>query len=140
MNKKIRTIILVFVVFGGLFISIRGWISYQWYHPHLYIEDFDSVSEDYNRVVGLLCDYYTSENCHGKISITIEKDYTLSYRDKSIDMDGDEKLSLKRICETSYTGGYDFIWLTEKDVTFWEGEAVLYALIYTKDIKKLETC
>lgn len=139
MEKKIKIIVSIFATISGILAIICIWYAYSWYHPNLYIEDFELVSDDYEKIVAILYDYYDKENFTDDICVNIDnKDYVISYEDDTIDIGEDEKQSLKEICETSYPEHYDFVWVSENDVIFWKDETKTYGVMYTKDFEESE--
>lgn len=139
MNKKFKIIVSVFAAIIAIPAIIGIWFAYSWYHPNLYIEDFEAVSDEYEKIIAILCDYYDKENFTDDICIDIDnKDYVISHEGNMIDIGEDEKQSLKEICETSYPGHYDFVWVSENDVIFWEDETKAYGIMYTKNFDESE--
>ena len=103
----------------------------------LYIKDFESVSEDYLKITDRLFEYYSEENYSEKIILDIDKStFEIIDGDKRINMNDEEKDSLKKICETSYKGHYNFIWVAENYIIFWEDETKAYGVIYTTNYEE----
>ncbi|GEM_PF-2169543 len=137
MNKKIKIIIVIFAMISTLFSLIGGVMLYNWNNPRLYLKDFNSVSEDYNMIVELLKGYYSSEEYIGPIYFDIDRsDYAILYEGNSINMTEDESSSLRRVCQTSYSGKYSMIWMSETEIIFWEDETKKYAIMYTSNYRK----
>lgn len=139
MNKKSKIIVCILITIIGILVIIRIWHVYSWYHPNLYVEDFELVSDDYEKIVEILYEYYDKENFTDDIYIDIDnKDCVISYNNNTINISEDEKQSLKEICETSYPGHYDFIWVSKNDIIFWQDETKTYGVMYTKNFYESE--
>ena len=134
MKKYILASVVLLVVTICL---IQAYLFYS--NEALYIKDFESVEEDYLKIKDMIFEYYNKENCSEKLILDIDKsEFVIIDGDKRIDMNEDERNSLKRICETSYKGHYNFIWAEQKYIIFWQDETKMYGVIYTDNFKETE--
>ena len=134
MKKYILASIVLLVVTICL---IQAYLFYS--KETLYIKNFELVAEDYLKIKDMLFAYCNKENSSEKLILDIDKsEFVIIDGDKSIDMNEDERSSLKRICETSYKGHYNFIWTTENYIIFWQDETKMYGVIYTDNFKETE--
>lgn len=132
-RRKNKIKYVLFIIFGTLAI-IFIWYKYSWYHPELYIKDFESVSDDYQKVVSSLYEYYDENDFSENIVIDIDNEKNfISHKDTEIELDEDEKQSLINICKNSYTGYYNYVWVSKNEVVFWNDETKTYGILYSKD-------
>lgn len=132
---KKRKIVISLLILLIIFLLIKTFL----FRETLYIKDFDSVSKDYTLIKDMLFKYYDRENNSEMLILVIDdKTYELKENDtgKEVNMSEEEKESLIKICETSYKGHYDFLWVTDYYIIFWQDETKMYGVIYTKDYKK----
>lgn len=132
---KKRKIVISLLILLIIFLLIKTFL----FRETLYIKDFDSVSKDYTLIKDMLFKYYDRENNSEMLVLVIDdKKYELKENDtgKKVNMSEEEKESLKKICETSYKGHYDFLWVTDYYIIFWQDETKMYGVIYTRDYKK----
>lgn len=132
---KKRKIVISLLILLIIFLLIKTFL----FRETLYIKDFDSVSKDYTLIKDMLFKYYDRENNSEMLILVIDdKKYELKENDngKKVNMSEEEKESLKKICETSYKGHYDFLWVTDYYIIFWQDETKMYGVIYTRDYKK----
>lgn len=132
---KKRKIVISLLILLIIFLLIKTFL----FRETLYIKDFDSVSKDYTLIKDMLFKYYDRENNSEMLVLVIDdKTYELKENDtgKEVNMSEEEKESLKKICETSYKGHYDFLWVTDYYIIFWQDETKMYGVIYTRDYKK----
>lgn len=122
----------------SLLIIILGLSQVHLYHSKvLYIKDFKTVVEDYSKMAEILFEYYKEQNCSERIILDIDKsEFEVIDGDKKIDMNEQEKKCLKRVCENSYKGYYNYIWVTDDYIIFWEDETKMYGVIHTRDFKE----
>lgn len=131
---KKRKIVISLLILLIIFLLIKTFL----FRETLYIKDFDSVSKDYTLIKDMLFKYYDRENNSEMLVLVIDdKTYELKENDtgKEVNMSEEEKESLKKICETSYKGHYDFLWVTDYYIIFWQDETKMYGVIYTRDYK-----
>ena len=116
---------------------IQAYLFYS--NESLYIKDFEAVAEDYLKIKDIIFEYYNKDNSSEKLIMDIDKsEFVIIDGNKKIDMNEAERNSLKRICETSYKGQYNFIWVTENYIIFWQDETKMYGVIYTDNFKETE--
>lgn len=132
--KKLKFILLIIIVIITIvFILYR----YEYYYPNLWVKDFETVQDDYNKIVEILYDYYEKEKIEGEINVIIDNsEYEIRYEDILIELSDEEKQSLKRVCENSYEGYYGLIRISKNDVIFNIDEANSYGIMYTKNFDK----
>lgn len=134
MKKNILVVFLLLIIAVG-FILVNLFYSKE----TLYIKDFETVSENYSKIRDMLFEYYNKENYSEMIILDIDKSaFEIIDGDKKKNMNDEEKNSLKKICEASYKGHYNFIWVTENYIIFWEDETKMYGVIYTNDFKEVK--
>ena len=107
--------------------------------PGPIIDDFDELEDEYTTVVKFLEEYYNkySEGENMVIDIyTDTGDYQLYHNDVEIKMSSHEQNCLEKICKENYYRGYRIVRVTEFDISFWEGETVEYAMVYTKNLRQ----
>jgi len=140
MKTNLKIIVSIIVTVIGIFGVIGMWCYANLQHNRdPYIKDFELVSNDYDKIVVTLCDYYDKENYTDDICVYIDNnEYVISYKESTIDISDDVKQSLKKICETSYSGHYDYVWISENHVIFWQDETKIYGVMYTEDFEESE--
>ena len=132
MKKNILVVFLLLIIAVG-FILVNLFYSKE----TLYIKDFETVSENYSKIRDMLFEYYNKENYSEMIILDIDKSaFEIIDGDKKINMNAEEKNSLKKLCESSYKGHYNFIWVTVNYIIFWEDETKMYGVVYTNDFKE----
>ena len=131
--KKYIVVVFLLLVIAFVFIQVNLFYSKE----TLYIKDFEKVVEDYSKIRDILFKHYNKENYSEMLILDIDKsNFEIIDGDKKINMNDEEKNSLKKICETSYKVHYNFIWVTENYIIFWEDETKLYGVIYSKEFKE----
>lgn len=108
--------------------------------PH--IENFNDYEDDYMVVVNLALEEYKAWEERGYDEISIELSYDDMYINaydnpseevKHLDMTEAERESLRRVQKSFYraNGKYDYLWVSDDYVIFWEDEMKEYGLIYS---------
>ena len=112
---------------------------YKGYFPTTVIDNFDELQDEYTTVVKFLEEYYNkySEGENMVIDIyTDTGDYQLYHNDVEIQMTSYEQNCLEKICKENYYRAYRTVRVTEFDISFWEGETVEYAMVYSKNLRE----
>lgn len=108
---------------------------YLWYNPNIHIENFNDLQIHYERIVNVVTIFYNQQVEKKDLTFDINiSEYTLSCDDVDVILSAEEQESLEIICKSAYCVEYSCIRVTPFDVSFWVGEQVEYAIIYTTNL------
>ena len=126
-------------VIGVMCIVIIIYEVYLNCFPTILIKNFDELEDEYITIVKLVEKYYNQQSEGTDIYINIYTytgNYELYHNDVEIQMTSYEQNCLEKICKENYYRAYRTVRVTEFDISFWEGETVEYAMVYSKNLRE----
>ena len=124
-------------VIGVMCIVVIMYKIYKGYFPTTVIDNFDELQDEYTTVVKFLEEYYNQHSEGEDMLMKIKtNDSKLYHNDVEVPMSQYEQNCLEKISKECYYRRYRTVRVTEFDISFWEGETVEYAMVYTKNLRQ----
>ena len=124
-------------VIGVMCIVIIIYEVYLNCFPTILIKNFDGLEDEYTTIVKFLEEYYNQHSEGEDMLMKIKTYNNKLYRNNvEIPMSPYEQSCLEKISKESYYRRYRTVRVTEFDISFWEGETIEYAMVYSKNLRE----